>query len=78
MIDRIVTTWADAVGLLVPRVVLRPIEAVDIVFDFVEQTLQMQRRMIDEVLGLARQYADDDADRSDGATVRSRRGALLV
>ena len=80
-IETLVNVWAGAVTTFVPEAVLRPIAAVDTVFEAVQQLLLAQRSLVEELLGTTGEFVDRSdlvlaPGRYDGER-RSRRAAAI-
>ena len=76
--------WADAFRSFVPGVWLRPAQAIDLTFDLFQQQLVLQRRLLQELLGVTREQLErNDAGRWDsndwnGETARTTNGGMTT
>jgi len=84
VISSMVNAWTEVVRAFLPGILTEPARAVDIAFEFVQQTINLQRRLVQEILGsvqlaLGEAAADqplaerDGADRSGSAARVGRR-----
>jgi hypothetical protein len=71
-IEAVVGVWAEALNSFVPPVFVRPVDAVDIVFEAMQQVLSVQRRLISELLETSREIVDRSDPARAGDSIRSR------
>ena len=86
VISSLVTAWSEVVRAFLPAVLTEPARAVDIAFEFVQQSINIERRLVQEIVGSVQLALGDvaadrplggggEADDSAGSARAGRRGA---